>query len=346
MKAYLLAPLALSLGLFFAAPLSAADDLAQCQNYMVATELKFKYCYQDKVAAERELEELKRQYANERTALKERIRELERELENLRAQLAAMTEQLKQEQDNSSQRIAELEKTIALLQAKSTGREKDLLEANQELERRFNAQIAELQRQLKEQADKNQEKVGALDEEIAKLMREVSNLNQELDRLKQLTKSQKAELERLKAQEKELAQQLEQEIQNGEIRLKKFHDKLTINIDNRISFDSGSAKLKKAVFPAFQKIAKILANYPENRIVIEGHTDNDPIARGRFKDNWDLSAERALSVLRYLLKNKDLDPKRFSAAGYAEFQPLVPNDSASNKGLNRRVDIVLLPRVK
>ncbi len=79
--------------------------------------------------------------------------------------------------------------------------------------------------------------------------------------------------------------------------------------------------------------------------MIEGHTDNDKIIGGRYKDNWRLSSARALAVLRYVLKNRGLDRSRFSFAGYGEFNPVVANRSRSNKALNRRVDIVVIPRV-
>ena len=93
------------------------------------------------------------------------------------------------------------------------------------------------------------------------------------------------------------------------------------------------------------KIAKILSDYPENNIVVEGHTDNVPIKTKRFRDNWELSTERALAVLHYLLRNTNLDPVRFAAAGYGEYQPIVSNDTPANKALNRRVDIVVIPRM-
>lgn len=330
--------------------LLGGGDLASCKNDMVATELKYKYCYKDKVAAERELEQLRRQYNNETANYKKTIAELERELESLKGELAQLREELAQEKKLSAERIAELNATIDILKAKSGDREKELLQANQEMEARYKKQIAELQKKLNDQAEAHRKALEEIkaqrDQEVAKLQQMVDNLTEELAKLKKLTKAQKEELERLKSQEEELAKQLASEIEKGEIRLKKFHDKLIINVDNRISFDSGSAELKPEIFAAFKKIGKILASYPENRIVVEGHTDNDPYTGKRFKDNWELSTERALAVLRNLLENQDLDPKRFSAAGYGEFQPIVPNNSAANKGLNRRVDIVVVPRVK
>lgn len=144
-------------------------------------------------------------------------------------------------------------------------------------------------------------------------------------------------------QAKELEDKLSEEIKSGQIRLKKFHDKLIINIDDRLSFDSGSSKLKKEILPAIDKISAILLNYPENKIFIEGHTDNVPISTSQFRDNWQLSTERSLAVLNYILKSGKHNPSRFTAAGYSEFSPIVPNDTHENRSLNRRVDIVVVP---
>jgi len=160
------------------------------------------------------------------------------------------------------------------------------------------------------------------------------------------TEKQKKELSRMENQAQELEKQLTEEIKKGEIRLKKYHDRIIINIDDRISFDSGQSELKKNFLPTLEKISKILAQYPEYYIIIEGHTDDVPIKTARFRNNWQLSTERALAVLDYLLKNTELDPRRFSAAGYGEYRPVVSNDTKENRALNRRVDIVVIPIVK
>jgi len=119
---------------------------------------------------------------------------------------------------------------------------------------------------------------------------------------------------------------------------------MIINIDNSICFDSGSAILKKDVKHSLDKIAESLRDFPDNNIQIEGHTDNVPIHTVRFPSNWELSAARALAVLRYLENRKILDPQRLSAVGYGQYHPIVPNVTAENRRLNRRVDIVILPK--
>jgi chemotaxis protein MotB len=161
--------------------------------------------------------------------------------------------------------------------------------------------------------------------------------------LKKVIESQKADLERTTNQANELERQLQAEIRNGDIQIKRLSNKIIININDRISFDSGYSSLKPSVKPALNKIIKILKNYPDNNISIEGHTDNVPIRHCHFQDNWQLSTERALSVLRYILAGSNLDAHRFSAMGYGEYQPRVPNSTPDNRTQNRRVDIIVVP---
>ena len=182
--------------------------------------------------------------------------------------------------------------------------------------------------------------------QIFDLKQIIRDRNTEIAKLRKSRKIQKEEYERMQAQEKELANQLKSEIEKGEIRLKKFQGKLIINIDNRISFASGSASLKKEIEAAFNKISSILASYPGNQIHIEGHTDNVQLkVDAEFQDNWELSTGRALSVLRFILKNNDLDKKLFVAVGFGEFNPIANNETTEGRALNRRVDIVVMPKV-
>ncbi|MCP4129476.1 MAG: OmpA family protein [bacterium] len=331
------------------AGLFGPSDYEKCVNEKTAVETKLKYCYKDKVAAESELKKLKRQYKNEKANLNKRIQKLKREIDKLNKEIALLKKERAKDKKLCQKRIKGLQKTIAILRRKSGSRERQLIDENKKLQARYEAELKKIRQELQDERNKNLQEIAKLkkdyEDQIARLQGIINNLNEELAGLKKLTGDQKNELERLAAQERELEKQLQSEIEKGEIRLKKFHGKLIINIDNRISFDSGSARLKIQISSALNKISKILENYPENRIVVEGHTDDDKMRGGRFRDNWHLSTERALAVLRYILKNKNLDRSRFAAAGYGEFNPLVQNNSTANKALNRRVDIVVIPRV-
>ena len=117
---------------------------------------------------------------------------------------------------------------------------------------------------------------------------------------------------------------------------------LVISINSRVLFASGSASLTKSSKDLVLRIANILVPLSDNQILVEGHTDTDPISRADFKSNWALSSARATTVLELLLSSGKLKPTKFGAMGYGEYRPVAPNDTPENKAKNRRVNIVIL----
>lgn len=112
-------------------------------------------------------------------------------------------------------------------------------------------------------------------------------------------------------------------------------------LQERIIFESGEAEILSSGQPFLDKIGKMLAKVP-NYVRVEGHTDNRPISNYRYPSNWELSGARAGSVIRYMIKTDKLNENRFSAVGYGDTRPLVPNNSPKNWAKNRRVEIVIL----
>lgn len=108
-----------------------------------------------------------------------------------------------------------------------------------------------------------------------------------------------------------------------------------------VLFDLGRAELKPEARRFLTELSSLLKEVP-NPVRVEGHTDNLPIRNERFPSNWELSTARATNVIRYLIEEHGLDPRRLSAAGYGEYRPLADNDTDENRARNRRVDIVLL----
>lgn len=109
------------------------------------------------------------------------------------------------------------------------------------------------------------------------------------------------------------------------------------------NFESGAAQIKSASQPAFDRIAALLRQR-DCRLRIEGHTDNVPIHNAHFSSNWELSTARATEVVRLLIVRYGFSPARLSAAGYAEYHAITSNATAEGRGMNRRVDIVILGR--
>ncbi len=142
-----------------------------------------------------------------------------------------------------------------------------------------------------------------------------------------------------------LGERLKQEISDKQVRLEMAERGLVITFVADILFDSGKDKIRQEAFPTLDKVARVLEeNLSDFSAGIEGHTDNEPIKHSGWKSNWELSAHRALSVL-YHLTEKGVSEKRLSAVGYGEFRPVASNDTKEGMRLNRRVEIVVLPKI-
>lgn len=118
-----------------------------------------------------------------------------------------------------------------------------------------------------------------------------------------------------------------------------------ISISDKMLFKSGSSEIQPAAEGVLSKIARILNDYKELDILVEGHTDNVPITNSCVVDNWDLSSKRATAVVRTLQKKYAVRPERMTAGGRGEYVPKANNDSIDGKSANRRTEIVILPKL-
>jgi len=163
-------------------------------------------------------------------------------------------------------------------------------------------------------------------------------------------KSQVADLEQDKATATQMAKGLESEmradLESKDVTISKLQGRLTVNILDRVMYDSGEAVLKPDGQAVLQKVAAILAGHPELKIHVIGHTDNVPIrpsAHNRFASNWELSTARALAAVHFLTEQAGVDPHRVGAVGYGEYRPIADNSTAEGRAKNRRIAITILP---
>jgi len=132
--------------------------------------------------------------------------------------------------------------------------------------------------------------------------------------------------------------------QGYDVKLDPAAGTITVTLPNAILFDSGKATLKKAGNTELNHIQSVLQRqYAGRPIDIVGHTDSDPIKKSKWKDNWELSAQRALSVVRYLIK-RGIPKERIRAVGRGDSHPIASNANTSGKARNRRVEIVVYMR--
>ena len=130
-----------------------------------------------------------------------------------------------------------------------------------------------------------------------------------------------------------------------EVNVKVLKGVVYISLADNMLYKSGSYEINERAGETLSKIAKIITDYKDYEVLVEGNTDNVPISRPNIRNNWDLSALRASSVVQALQNQYGVDPKRLSAAGRGEYNPLTDNDTELGKQRNRRTQIIITPKL-
>lgn len=132
---------------------------------------------------------------------------------------------------------------------------------------------------------------------------------------------------------------------SDEISVEMKNGKVYVSMSDKLLFKSGSAAVEEKGLSAIKTLGDVLNKNPDIDVLIEGHTDNIPIKTTKYEDNWALSADRALSIVRLLSDEHKVNPKRLEAAGRAEFYPKASNETAEGRAKNRRTEIILSPKL-
>jgi len=240
---------------------------------------------------------------------------------------------------------------IGVMLLMGCGVSKKLYQESQDSLENARAQNESLSKELAAAKESHAKEVGGLKQTIAELETKQQAQEKEIAELKeataQLGKSKQEEVEKLKSTYDSLVNELQGEIKKGEIKVTQVKDKLSVNLVEKILFDSGSAEIKPEGLKVLDRVGDILKKVKDKQIRVEGYTDNVPIGPklvSKFPTNWELSATRATNVVRYLEDKVKLDSQLLSAAGYAMNRPVADNDTKEGKAQNRRIEIVLLPQ--
>ena len=178
------------------------------------------------------------------------------------------------------------------------------------------------------------------------LSQQIAALGLEKETLVKSDADKEAEISKLKGTYDEVVGNLKNEISSGQIQVTQLKDKLTLNMVEKILFNSGQADVKESGQKVLDSIAAALKNVQDKDIRVEGYTDNvalSPKLKDKFPTNWELSTARATNVVRYLVEKDGLDPSHLIAAGFGEYHPLASNETPEGRAQNRRIDIVLVP---
>ena len=208
-------------------------------------------------------------------------------------------------------------------------------------------------RNLESQRESLEKQRDSLAKEKDSLTRENDSLAKERDSLTQQVAALDAQRAQLQATEKQsearydaLLSNLSEELRKGQLQVRQLKGMLTVDVAEQLFFDSGRANLKDTGKQVLQKVAESLKGYEDKAIRIVGHTDNVPITKGLqkvFPSNWELSAARATTVVRFL-QDAGIEPERLVATGRAEYAPVSPNDTTEGRQKNRRIEITLIDR--
>jgi chemotaxis protein MotB len=209
-----------------------------------------------------------------------------------------------------------------------------------------NQEIDALQKQregLEQQTRELQSQRKALEEQKAALERQQSQLRTDLERAEKQRAQLEAANQQTKSQYDGLVSNLNEEVKKGQLQVRQYKDMLTVEVAEQLFFDSGKAALKDSGKEVLKKVGEVLKGYDDKIVRVVGHTDNVPIATAQFPSNWELSAARATTVVRFL-QSAGVPPERLSAAGRGEFSPIAPNDDAEGRRKNRRIEITLVDK--
>ena len=245
---------------------------------------------------------------------------------------------------------------IAGLEADKTKLSNDLLSAQTvaaNTQRDLDRATADLnqalasRKEMEAKANDLEQRLQAEKATVARLQQGGEALAAEKERLEKERAAKAAEVERLTKTQQELSRSLQAEIERGDITIKQVRDRLTINMVEKVLFNSGQAQVKPAGLNVLTQVSDVLKNVTDKQIRIEGHTDNVPIGvkiRDKFPTNWELSTARATTVVRFFIDRGGVSRESLEAVGFADTRPVASNDTEDGRTENRRIEIVLYPK--
>jgi chemotaxis protein MotB len=199
---------------------------------------------------------------------------------------------------------------------------------------------------LEQQTRELQSQRKALEDQKALLERQQGDLRGQLQTLAQQKAQLEAANQQTKSQYDGLVRNLQGEVKKGELQVRQYKDMLTVEVAEQLFFNSGRATLKESGKAILKKVGDALKGYDDKIVRVVGHTDNLPIAKplqAQYPSNWELSAARATTVVRYL-ESAGVPPERLLAAGRGEYSPVASNDDADGRKKNRRIEIMLIDK--
>ena len=278
-----------------------------------------------------ELKKENRKLADENDELNKSKNQLGLDGENLKTELA----KTKAERDKLLADYAAADKNLKTLQASYSALEKN---SDESLQANMNKN-----RELLAQLEAKEKTLSAEKERLDKLKAELDSSAKRLSELESLIATKDAGMKKLK---ETLTKSLKAFDGKG-LTVHEKDGKVYVSMENKLLFQTGSWAVGDEGKKAVVAVAKVLGDNPDLSVLIEGHTDNDKFggAVSGVENNWDLSTKRATAIVNILTENKNVNKQNLTAAGRGEFAPIASNDSPEGKAKNRRIEIILTPKL-
>lgn len=194
--------------------------------------------------------------------------------------------------------------------------------------------------ELRKQREERDDEIARLHADAAKLATNLQATEHEMEALRRAH----AQAEQRNELYRTLVARLRDAIGAGTLAVEVRKGKMLVKLGDAILFDPGQAALKPDGQRALREVAQALKEIPDRDFLVAGHTDNKPIKSSPFMSNWDLSTARAVTVVRFL-QGEGVDPRHLAAAGYSEFDAIADNDTPESRAQNRRIEVVVMPRI-
>ncbi len=275
----------------------------------------------------------------EQRQLSDENHDLEKTKNKLEVDLKANQDELdriKAERDKLQNELATASTNLKTLTASYTALEKnsdEALQANMKKNRELLAQL-----------DAKEKALLVEQERLNKLQADLKERSQRVTDLENLISSKEESMRKLK----ETLSKALNSFEGKGLTVEQKNGKVYVSMENKLLFQTGSWAVGTEGKRAVVEVGKVLAQNPDISVLIEGHTDNDKIVGsigGGIENNWDLSTKRATAIVNILAENKGINKQNLTAAGRGEFAPLMSNDSPEGKAKNRRIEIILTPKL-
>jgi chemotaxis protein MotB len=198
-------------------------------------------------------------------------------------------------------------------------------------------------RELLAKLEAKEKALAAEQERLNKLMAEFQERSNRVVELEGVINAQSENLKKLK----ETLSRALNAFEGKGLTVEQKNGKVYVSMENKLLFQTGSWAVGSEGRKAVVEVGKVLGQNPEITVLIEGHTDNDKFAgaMGQIENNWDLSTKRATAIVNILGENKAINKQSLTAAGRGEYAPLVSNETSEGKAKNRRIEIILTPKL-